>query len=201
MPPAPDFNVDEFSGQCVPSRKKKTPIFVYRSAPSPSTLRLGARALVLRGECVVAMGVFFARTGIDCGPHTVRHHGCWRCRSEYLGWIIMLSQDRAWGVSQTFFPLGSKAVILFLRNGTDVVLSCAEGYARTDGRTDGRKDEQPGGRATAMPRAHGNCVRSWHARAREMLRAESFRFEHSALFRERGRNGAALDISGARLRA
>ena len=147
---------------------KKTPIFVYRSAPSPSTLRLGARALVLRGECVVAMGVFFARTGIDCGPHTLRHHGCWRCRSEYLGWIIMLSQDRAWGVSQTFFPLGSKAVILFLRSGTDVVLSCAEGYARTDGRTEGR---------TARRAGHGHAQGAWQlcsilacARARDVAR-------------------------------
>ena len=48
-------------------RREKTLISVRRFAPSASTLRLGARAFVLRGVCVTAMGVFFARTGIDCG--------------------------------------------------------------------------------------------------------------------------------------
>ena len=41
---------------------------------------------MFRTVCLVAMSVFFARTGIDCGLivsfHTSRH-GCWRCWSEH----------------------------------------------------------------------------------------------------------------------
>ena len=84
---------------------------------------------MLHGVCDVAMGVFFARTGIDCEPHTVRHHGCWRCRSRYMEWIIRLSQARA---------------SFFLRNGTDLVLSYAQGHARADGRKAGRADHGHG---------------------------------------------------------